>query len=473
MKANINIYSSIAITLLNSLTFFILYKIILLNLGIEQLGLWAIIIGFTSILSQSTAAVNTNIIREVAEADEFSFQSKAARLMMNGLVIYVAFFILLSIIVYVALAILFKENFLNYLTLISLNLFAIFINLLSTVFSSVLDARKLNYIKNLFIGLANILFLTVCFFTIKNYALIGVAIAQIFQAVFLLVCILFFVLRKIKISFNSKEIDKKNILLFFRDSWKLQGISLLVLCYEPITKFFLAKYGLTYVAKYEIANKIIAQLRNIFAVTNQTLLAYFVNKFTEGKIAFLNYYEKISSRNIEWSVISSGILIILSPIISLFFLKELDWYFIIIFLILLFSNLINIISITPYFNFFAQKQYQIPFISHIIIALLNIVFSITLGLLFSGTGVVVAWSVSLLIGSLYIIYQFNKKEQLDYVFINFSKHINLNFLLLLGSLAVLLLLHQFAFSIIYMMCVILIITTIYLFRAYKLFQLND
>ena len=473
MKANINIYSSIAITLFNSLTFFILYKIILLNLGIEQLGLWAIIIGFTSILSQSTAAVNTNIIREVAEADEHIFQAKAAKLMMNGLVIYLAFFLILSVIVYIAFVLLFKESFNKYVLLISLNLFAIFINLLATVFSSVLDARKLNYIKNLFMGLANILFLFICFFAIKKYALIGVAIAQIFQAVFLLVCILFFVLRKIKINFSWNEINKHNIQLFFRDSWKLQGISLLVLCYEPITKFFLSKFGLTYVAKYEIANKIIAQLRNIFAVTNQTLLAYFVNKFTEGKNAFLSYYEKINSRNIEWSVISSGILIVLSPLISLFFLKELDWHFIVIFLILIFSNFINIISITPYFNFFAQKQYNIPFISHIIIAFLNIILSITLGSIFNGEGVVIAWSISLLIGSFYIIYQFNKKEKLGYVFINFTKHININFLLLMISMAVLIILHQYLISIIYMMSIILVITLFYLYRAYKLFQLNE
>lgn len=470
MKVNLNIYSSIAITLFNSLTFFILYKLILIHLGLEALGLWAIIIGFTSILSQSTAAVNTNIIREIAESDEQHYIGKASELILNGLVIYLLFFFLLSIVVNISLFYIFKEKYNSYLELISLTLFAIFINLLATVFSSILDARKLNYIKNSAMAVGNIVFLVICFFSIKKFGLIGVAIAQIAQASFLFFCILYFVFIRIRLRIIWNEVNFKNIHIFFKESWKLQGISLLVLCYEPITKYFLSKFGLTYVAKYEIANKIIAQLRNIFAVTNQTLLAYFVNKFAEGKTVFISYFNHVSNKNLQWSLIANGILLIAAPIISLFFLKELDMAFFIIFVILLISNLFNIVSITTYFNLFAQKQYHTPFISHIIIALLNVVLSFVLGYFFNGIGVVIAWSISLIVGSIFNMYKFNKTEEITF---NFKNLWNSKLSLLLVSLIIVVAVFKLPLLINYFFIVIATIIFLYLYQAFKLYKLND
>ena len=437
------------------------------------MGIWAIIVGFTSILSQSTAAVNTNIIREVAEADDENFRNKASILIVNGLVIYLVFFILLSAFVIGSFIILFKENFFEYLSLIGIILSSIFINLLATIFSSVLDARRLNFIKNSFLAIANVLFISLCFFTISSWGLKGVAIAQLIQASLLLLFVLFYILYKMQLRFSLKSLSKQQVLLFFRDSWRLQTISLLVLCYEPITKYFLSKYGLTYVAKYEIANKIIAQVRNIFAIANQTLLSYFVNKLTQGKQIFIDYYVKISSKNTNLAFISNGLLLIITPLISLFFLKNIDWNFILIFTILLISNLVNIVSITPYFNFFAQKKYNVPFISHSIIAVLNIGLSLLLGFLFNGIGVVIAWSASLLIGSIYIIYLFNKKELKNNSIKSFKDKFTLTFSLLAASAAVLYALYMFAIPIQHYSIIIGIFIILFLYQAFKLSQINE
>ena len=437
------------------------------------MGIWAIIVGFTSILSQSTAAVNTNIIREVAEADDENFRNKASILIVNGLVIYLVFFILLSAFVIGSFIILFKENFFEYLSLIGIILCSIFINLLATIFSSVLDARRLNFIKNSFLAIANVLFISLCFFTISSWGLKGVAIAQLIQASLLLLFVLFYILYKMQLRFSLKSLSKQQVLLFFRDSWRLQCISLLVLCYEPITKYFLSKYGLTYVAKYEIANKIIAQVRNIFAIANQTLLSYFVTKLTQGKQIFIDYYVKVSRKNTNWAFISNGLLLIITPLISLFFLKNIDWNFILIFTILLISNLVNIVSITPYFNFFAQKKYNVPFISHSIIAVLNIGLSLLLGFLFNGIGVVIAWSASLLIGSIYIIYLFNKMELVNNSIKSFKDKFTLTFSLLAASAAALYAIYMFAIPIQQYSIIIGIFIILFLYQAFKSYQINE
>lgn len=437
------------------------------------MGIWAIIVGFTSILSQSTAAVNTNIIREVAEADDENFRNKASILIVNGLVIYLVLFILLSAFVIGSFIILFKENFFEYLSLIGIILSSIFINLLATIFSSVLDARRLNFIKNSFLAIANVLFISLCFFTISSWGLKGVAIAQLIQASLLLLFVLFYILYKMQLRFSLKSLSKQQVLLFFRDSWRLQCISLLVLCYEPITKYFLSKYGLTYVAKYEIANKIIAQVRNIFAIANQTLLSYFVTKLTQGKQIFIDYYVKVSRKNTNWAFISNGLLLIITPLISLFFLKNIDWNFILIFTILLISNLVNIVSITPYFNFFAQKKYNVPFISHSIIAVLNIGLSLLLGFLFNGIGVVIAWSASLLIGSIYIIYLFNKMELVNNSIKSFKDKFTLTFSLLAASAAALYAIYMFAIPIQQYSIIIGIFIILFLYQAFKSYQINE
>lgn len=437
------------------------------------MGLWALIIGFTSILSQSTAAVNTNIIREVAEADDEHYQKKAAALIVNGLIIYGFFFLVLSVFVITSFILIFKQNFQQHITLITLILTGVFINLLATIFSSVLDARRLNYIKNIFLAIANLLFIVICFFTISCWGLNGVAIAQIIQAFVLLIIILSFVFLKLRLSIGFKQISISEVQLFFKDSWKLQSISLLVLCYEPITKYFLSKYGLSYVAKYEVANKIIAQVRNIFTISNQTLLSYFVNKLTQSREIFLNYFLKINQANSQWAFIASSLLLIISPLISSFFLKQFDWSFILLFSILLFSNFINIISITAYFNFFAQKKYNIPFISHIIIAVLNIFLSVALGYLFNGLGVVVAWSFSLFSGSIYIIYLFNKYEVATPKNQSTSLKAKKSIWLLVASISTVFILYLNVVSaFLYIVLVILFIITL-LIRAFKLYQSHE
>ncbi len=314
-----NVYSSIAITIFNSLTYFLLYKLIIAVLGIDAMGLWAIVLGFTSIISQAAASINTNIIREVASYDDESYSKKASDLIINGLIIYFIFFCILTLIVLASFRLLFHNNINNYISIIPLMLISIFINLLGLILSSVLDARRLNYIKNIILSVSNLLFISFCFYAIKQWGLIGVAIAQIFQAFVFLVCIFFYVTRKMKIRLLLKDISKDKVSSFLKESWKLQGISLLVLCYEPITKYFLSKFGFSYVAKYEIANKILTQMRNIFAVSNQTLLSVFVNKLADGKKAFISYYYFILNKNLHWAFIATGVCLLLSPLVSLFF----------------------------------------------------------------------------------------------------------------------------------------------------------
>ena len=247
------------------------------------MGLWGLILGFVSIVSQSVSAVNTNIIREVAATDESQFKEKTNILLVNGMVIYGFFFIVLSIITLTTFSLIFYKEIKAYQGLISLVLVGMFINLLATIFSSVLDGKKLNYIKNSLQIFSNLFYLIACYFFVEPFNLFGIAMAQIVQALIMLIGISYFVFYKLHISLKISNISKSEIVLFFRESWKLQAISFFVLCYEPITKYFLSRFGLGYVAKYEIANRIITQLRNFFIASNQTLLSVFVNKFVEGK----------------------------------------------------------------------------------------------------------------------------------------------------------------------------------------------
>ena len=48
---------------LTALSYFVVYKIIISKLGINFMGVWALILGYTSILSQSVSSINTNLIK--------------------------------------------------------------------------------------------------------------------------------------------------------------------------------------------------------------------------------------------------------------------------------------------------------------------------------------------------------------------------------------------------------------------------
>lgn len=409
-KTNINIISSIVLASFTSLSYFIVYRIVISKLGVNFMGIWALILGYTSILSQSVSSITTNLIRKIAGYTESEFQNKFSPLIFNAIFIYLIFFASLLILVLASIFLLFPKAYLSTVSyqIIFLVIVGNFFTLLTSIFSTALDGRNKFYLKNIYLTIA--LVTSFIFFIVTVDTLNTWAVASMLLVQSLLSFILIFYHTRVKcnliFSFTFFSLsDAKNIL---HESWKLQVSSLLVLCYEPIIKYFLSFYGLANVALYEASNKIILQIKNVFIIIIQTLLPNIVSLYKTNKEEFITYYYNLKSTIFQAALLMFATVIIILPLISLFFFKVKNDDFFLIFSILSIGSLINTIAILSHIQFIAINKINIPLLSFLAILVSLIIFCPLLGTLLGGIGVIIGVCVSLIVGSLVTILCFER-----------------------------------------------------------------
>ena len=214
--------------------------------------------------------------------------------------------------------------------------------------------------------------------------------------------------RTSKLKFSIGFISINDAKELFRESWKLQAISITVLCYEPIIKYFLSVYGIANVAFYEISNKIIFQIKNLFSVGIQTLMPKIIYLYKSSEKNFVNNYYQVKAITFSLVFLLFSCVTLLLPIISIFFLKSKNDEFYCVFAILSIGNIINAIAIPSHIKFVAINKINTPLLSFLIILLSLIITCPLFGYFFNGIGVIVAISCALILGSLVTIVHFEK-----------------------------------------------------------------
>lgn len=377
-------------------------------MGINFMGIWALILGYTSILSQSVSSITTNLIRKIASFSKTDFDTKISKLICNALLIYLCFFVLLLVIVLLLIHLLVPLNYLQIVgysviyTVIASN----FITLLTSIFSTILDGKNNFYLKNACLIIALLISFVFFIFTVKIIGVWSLAVMLLLQATISLILIFIYVTRRNKLQFSVTFLSINNAKELFRESWKLQIISITVLCYEPIIKYFLSMYGIANVAFYEISNKIIFQIKNLFAVGIQTLMPKMINLYKSSENDFVKNYYQVKTFTISCVLILFSCVMLVLPIVCIFFLKSKSDDFYRIFAILSIGNIVNAIAIPSHIKFIAINKINTPLLSFLIILVCLIITCPLLGFFFNGVGVIVAVSCSLIIGSLVTIMHF-------------------------------------------------------------------
>jgi O-antigen/teichoic acid export membrane protein len=409
-KANVNIISSVLFAALTSLSYFIVYKIIISRLGVNFMGIWALILGYTSILSQSVSSITTNLIRKIAGYTEAEFKERFSSLIFNALFVYLLFFLSLLIIVLLSISLLFPKAFLSIVSyqVIFVVIVSNFLTLLTTILSTALDGRNKFYLKNFYLAISLIISFVFFIFTIQKLSIWAIAYMLLLQSLLSLLFIFYYVKTRCHLVFSLSFFSLTETKSILKESWKLQASSLLVLCYEPVIKYFLSLYGVANVALYEISNKIILQIKNIFAIIVQTLLPNIVSLYKSNQRDFVEYYYNLKTTFFHAAALIFTLSIVFLPLVSLFFLKIQNNQFFFIFSILAVGSLVNIIGIPSHIQFIAINKLNTPLVSFLSILIGLLIFCPVLGIFFSGLGVIVGVCISLILGTLVTIIRFEK-----------------------------------------------------------------
>ena len=414
-KIAVNAISASVQVVVVGLAYFFLYKYLINKLGVEQLGVWSLILSTSSIATLANFGITSGLVKFVADFNAKKKHAEIPELIFTAFVSVAGFYAILIAIIYLLASFIIdrivdKEHIDIALKLLPFSLLSLFINEIGGVFTSVLEGYQKNYLRNIIYVVSTIIFLMVVFYLVPDHGLMGVAYAQVFQAALVMTGAFIFGskvcggINLFKLGWN-KAIFKQLISY----GSKFQLVSIFQIMYEPVTKALLSKMGgLAIVGFYEMASRLINQARAFIVNANQVMIPVVAHAANEGKDEVKSIYAKsLSITLLVASILVSGV-IALGSVISLAWIGHYEPMFIFSLNVLGIAIYINILCGPAYFGALGEGKLNLLMISSCIMACLIVVLGYMLGLWLGGTGVIIAWGITLSTGTVVLIYYYQR-----------------------------------------------------------------
>ncbi|WP_243346182.1 oligosaccharide flippase family protein [Parabacteroides sp. FAFU027] len=422
-KVKLNVISSASQVIIIGLVYFFLYKYLLTQLNIELLGVWSVVLATSSLANLANFGISSSVVRYVALYSTENDVEKIKKLVFTSGLFLLGLFTFLSAVIYPFAGFILKlainEKHINIaLSILPYSLICLITNAVAGVFSSVLDGLQKNYIRSLVFSASALFLLGTTILLTPRFGLKGVAMAQVAQSIFSLIGCLLLVIRTIKYNPFKWNWNKPIFKEIFSYGMKFQVISLFSMFNEPVTKALLAKFGgLAFTGYYEMANRLIMQVRGVIVNANQSLIPVLINKGKENHDHWLAFYKKTFYSVFMIALFIIGSVYLGSNVFSIIWIGHDEKAFSNIVTILSFSIFINLLCSPAYFSVLADGNLNILIKSQFWIAAINLVLGISFGLFYNGYGIVIAGFLSILFGTVYLTINFHKSKNtsLNYI----------------------------------------------------------
>ncbi len=409
----INAFMSIAQVFIVGITLFFLYRFLLKTIGVEQFGIWSLVLATTSIAQVANFGISGSIVKFVAKYSargEYHNISEIIQTAVISLAVIIGFVVLLCYpLIEWFLSLIIPQKSIGYaIKLLPYALFSLWLTVIIGVFQSGFDGLQKIYIRNILMISSSVFYALLCFLIVSKEGLIGLAYAQVINNLMFFIISWFLIKRFIPM---LPVIPYKWNRFLFKESISyginFQVISITIMLYDPTTKMLLGKFGgLSFVGYYEMANRMVQQFRAFIISANQVLVPAIAN-LQETNPEKINIVYLTSYNLLFYLALPLYTLIIIStPLISEVWIGHYEKVFAIFGILLSIGNFLNTLAGPSYFANLGTGNLRWNVISHVAIAFLNVVFGVIFGLFFDGYGVVVAWVIALSLGSaiIYIAY---------------------------------------------------------------------
>ena len=195
-------------------------------------------------------------------------------------------------------------------------------------------------------------------------------------------------------------------------SLNFQVIAITQLLLEPVAKALMSKFGgLSTVAYFEMAHRMVFQLRSLIAAGHQAIVPTIADAQERSPGQLRSIY-RFSFRLLLFLILfAMPFFMMLTPFISWIWIGDYNATFI-LFANLLFAGwFLNLLANPAYFANLGTGELKWNVIGHIVIGVLNLTLGILLGQAFGGTGITIGFVVALLAGSSVIMFAYHKRHQ--------------------------------------------------------------
>ncbi len=405
-----NVLATVFQVLVGSVVFFVLYRYLYDKLGVEKIGVWSLVLAATSVSRIGELGLSAGVVKFVAEALGQGDTTRAMDIIQT-IAITLAVFMALLLAVGYPLFPMWLSYFLPEhgvpvaLEILPYALLSLWATVIVSVFSGGLDGCMRMDLRSFLTTAANLLYLGLAILLVPKYGLKGVAIAQLIQAVILMI-ILWCALRTqlkdlpvLPLQWNYSTLKE-----MFSYGVNFQIIAIIGMLFDPMVKAMMSKFGgLEALGFYQMANRLILQGRALIVEASRVMVP---------TVSALQEYSTDKSRQLfitsykltfYVSVLSFGVLGAFITSICLLWLGHYQIIFIQFALLLNLGWFANTLIGPAYFSNLGSGKLKPNMISQAIMVVSSLLAGCVLGLSYGGIGVVFGVVFGLIAGSMFLL----------------------------------------------------------------------
>lgn len=396
---------SLAQLLVSTVSMFVLYRIVLDQVGTRAFGIWSIVVAATSMVGLSNMGLTGSIVKHVAQALG-NGDTRRAISMIETTVISVALAAFALSLVGVPLMHAYFSSVLTgtaktqAISLLPIALLAFVISMVGGIYQSALYGCHLIVERNLVLIAESLTFLAMSVVLAARYGLEGLVLARALQNV-LTLAISVVVLRRFLPALPIVPIRWSRPV--FREllsyAMGFQVVSLVAMTMDPLTKGLLSRFGsLEFVTYFEMGSRLIGQARGMVVSANQVLVPTFAQLDASDRGAVEPLFRRSLDVMFFVSVCLFGLLASALPVIGQLWIGRVAPDFVSIGIVLCAGWLLNTLAVPAYFACLGTGRMGTVIRCHLLMSVCNVVLGGGFGWAFGPYGVVGGWAAALAIG---------------------------------------------------------------------------
>ncbi len=331
-----NVGWNVVEVVVSSLVLFLVFKLIVAQLGVTSLGVWSLVLSVTSIARVADVGAAAGLSRYVgiarvakdAEADRDALRYVRTAFGVNGL-LYVILALLIWWPAWKALPLVTHGSDLveaRALLPYAVASFAM-LNVASVATIALIGLGRGERKSMLTLG-ATAVQAVVAIAAIGRFGLVGVAMGQIAQYLVLTIGGWLLIRRELRMAasgWSPFAIDRAALREMLGFGARLQGLNIVAFLFEPLVKIAISSTaGLATLGLYELASRTILQVRQVVVTPTQNLTPIYAASFASDRAALDRTYQQTSSVTIAIAAIMMGAIFVGSPVLSLIWLGRID-----------------------------------------------------------------------------------------------------------------------------------------------------
>ncbi len=444
MKKNISRNAGLSVLQagLSAVFLFVIYRYLLRTLGIEKLGTWSLIMALTSVSQVGGFGLGGAVIKFTAKYLARNRPDTAARMIETAFLSLALLIGVLALLLYLpllwSLPLFLPAKVLSVsAALLPLSLLSLWLMTLGGVYLSGLygcqriDLRAVVMILGLTLNLGAVLAL------VPRFGLLGMAYAQMLQAVFLLLAGAVLLRQQLPVlPLVPHHWDRNLFHEMLGYGINFQIISLVLMLFDPLTKVLLSHFGgLSTVGYFEMASGMIRKFQSLVVSANQVIVPFLAGRHETSPNHIHDIYKKSYQLLLFIMIPFYGGMLALIPMISKLWIGDANTDFIFFATLSTIGLSLNTLAGPAYFSYLGSGALRWNTLSHLIMGGVNGGLGFLLGYYLGGTGVVFAWMLAVILGSALIVLSYHIKNKISLTQLFPSNYLVLLLSSLVGILA--------------------------------------